>query len=148
MKTKFKIFRQWSYVKIIGCAIGLFIISCGDSTEKKSIETNVVNIPDISQKNEHYISNRAPLQPSVLIKLPIGTIKPEGWLKEYLNRQRSGLTGNLGKISAWLQKENNAWLDKDGKGDWGWEEVPYWLKGYANIGYILEDQQIIEEAKI
>lgn len=88
------------------------------------------------------------MQPSVLIKLPIGTIKPEGWLKEYLNRQRSGLTGNLGKISAWLQKENNAWLDKDGKGDWGWEEVPYWLKGYANIGYILEDQQIIEEAKI
>jgi DUF1680 family protein len=26
--------------------------------------------------------------------------------------------------------------------------VPYWLKGYANIGYILDDQEMIDEAKI
>ena len=43
--------------------------------------------------------------------------------------QKNGLTGNLGEISAWLDKKNNAWLSTDGKGKWGWEEVPYWLKG-------------------
>ena len=108
----------------------------------------IVEKPDSKTINAHYVSNRAPLLPSALIKLPIGSIKPEGWLKEYLIRQKNGLTGNLGKISAWLQKEDNAWLAKDGRGNWGWEEVPYWLKGYANIGYILEDQEMIGEAKI
>ena len=148
MNTKFKICPHKLYVKIVTCALCLIFISCGNNTEKNAIKISIVDTPGTSQMNQHYISNRAPLQPSVLIKLPIGVIKPEGWLKEYLNRQKNGLTGNLGKISAWLQKENNAWLDEDGKGDWGWEEVPYWLKGYANIGYILDDEEIIEEAKI
>lgn len=111
-------------------------------------KVSIIDTPEIANVNDHYISNRAPLQPSKLIKLPVGSIKPEGWLLEYLHRQRDGLTGNLGRISAWLQKEDNAWLDKDGRGKWGWEEVPYWLKGYANIGYILEDQKMIDEAKL
>lgn len=80
--------------------------------------------------------------------MPVGSVKPEGWLLEYFNRQKNGLTGNLGEISAWLDKKNNAWLSTDGKGKWGWEEVPYWLKGYANIGYITENKEIIDEAKI
>lgn len=52
----------------------------------------------------------------------------------YLELQRDGLTGHLGEISAWLEKDGNAWLS-DG-GDHGWEEVPYWLKGYGNLAYI------------
>lgn len=108
----------------------------------------IVDKPNTLAINSHYISNRVPLKPSVLIKLPVGSIKPKGWLGEYLIRQKNGLTGHLGEISAWLQKEDNAWLDENGQGNWGWEEVPYWLKGYANIGYILEDQGMIDEAKI
>ena len=120
-------------------------ISCKENVEGKY---TIVDKPATLVTNSHYISNRAPLKPSVLIKLPIGAIEPKGWLGEYLIRQKNGLTGNLGKISAWLQKEDNAWLDENGVGDWGWEEVPYWLKGYANIGYILEDQEMIDEAMI
>ncbi|MCG8308418.1 MAG: glycoside hydrolase family 127 protein [Cytophagales bacterium] len=107
-----------------------------------------VDIIDADKKNSYYIGNRAPLQPSVFIKLPVGSVKPEGWLKAYLEKQRDGLTGYLGEISAWLQKEDNAWLSEDGTGKWGWEEVPYWLKGYANLGYILDDNKMIDEAKI
>ena len=116
-------------------------------SEKKTAVT-VVDRPDATARNSHYVSNRAPLMPSMFIKLPVGAVKPEGWLKVYMDRQRNGLTGHLGEISAWLQKTDNAWLSKDGKGAWGWEEVPYWLKGYANIGYILKDPKIIKEAKI
>ncbi|RYG06769.1 MAG: hypothetical protein EOO07_28620, partial [Chitinophagaceae bacterium] len=68
-------------------------------------------------------------------------------LKNALNLQKNGLTGNLGEISIWLSKEDNAWLHKDGKGKYGWEELPYWLKGYANIGYMLNDSKMISEAK-
>ncbi|GAB3425803.1 glycoside hydrolase family 127 protein [Niabella aquatica] len=87
------------------------------------------------------------MQSLYLIKLPVGSIRPHGWLLKYLERQRDGLTGHLGEISAWLSKKDNAWLSKDGSGHYGWEEVPYWLKGYANLGYILNDTKIINEAK-
>ncbi|NJN25277.1 MAG: hypothetical protein HC819_04505 [Cyclobacteriaceae bacterium] len=123
------------------------ITSC-QSARHGDVQASIVDRPDTTQSNSHYISNRPPLLPSALIKLPIGAIEPEGWLKEYLLRQKNGLTGNLGKISAWLQIEDNAWLDANGHGEWGWEEVPYWLKGFANIGYILDDQEMIDEAKI
>ena len=109
---------------------------------------SIADIPDTSAVNLHYYSNRKPLTASVLIKLPVGSIVPDNWLKECLVRQSNGLNGNLGKISAWLQKNDNAWLSKEGKGIWGWEEVPYWLRGYANTGYILNRADMIEEAKI
>ncbi|UZD21409.1 glycoside hydrolase family 127 protein [Algoriphagus halophytocola] len=123
------------------------LISCNPGTTTDQSVNLLDRIPT-ENTNQFYISNRAPLAPSALIKLPVGSVKPEGFLKEYLIRQKNGLTGNLGEISAWLQKENNAWLSKDGTGEWGWEEVPYWLKGYANIGYIMEDQAMIDESMI
>ena len=94
-----------------------------------------------------YPGNRAPLQPLHFIKLPVGSIKPEGWVLKYLQLQRDGLTGQLGEISAWLDKKNNAWYSGNGKGENGWEEVPYWLKGYGDLGYILKDTAIIAETK-
>jgi len=121
--------------------ISFILLGCSD-------DISVVNSLDTLETNKHYVSNRLPLQPSKLIKIPVGSIKPEGWLLEYFNRQKKGLTGRLGEISAWLDKKDNAWLSKSGKGKWGWEEVPYWLKGYANIGYITEDKEMIQEAKI
>jgi len=121
------------------------MFSCNDHSEGSF---TIVERPSTDQHNDHYVSNRPPLLPSRFIKLPIGSIQPGGWLGEFLIRQKNGLTGNLGEISAWLQKENNAWLSPDGQGDWGWEELPYWLKGYGNIGYILDDQKMIEEARI
>lgn len=114
----------------------------------RSMESRVVDKPAMTCVNDYYVSNRAPLKPSVLVKLPVGAIKPQGWLLRYLEKQRDGMTGNLQHISAWLQKEDNAWLSTDGKGQWGWEEVPYWLKGYANLGYILNEPGIIEEAMV
>lgn len=108
----------------------------------------VVEGPEMSAKNDYYMSNRAPLKPDSFIKLPVGAIRPSGWLLETLKRQSKGLNGQLGSISIWLEKEDNAWLSKDGKGKWGWEEVPYWLKGYGNIGYILNDKAMIDETKV
>lgn len=97
--------------------------------------------------NTWYTANRAPLQKEHFTKLPLTSIKPGGWLKKQLELQRAGLTGHLGEISSWLAKTDNAWLNKEGLGKVGWEELPYWLKGYANIGYMLRDKQMIKEAK-
>lgn len=109
--------------------------------------TNVKRPRTESTTNKYYVGNRQPLAPLSFIKLPVGTIRPGGWVLKFLELQRDGLTGKLGEISAWLEKKNNAWYSGNGKGDHGWEEVPYWLKGYGNLGYILKDEKLIAETK-
>lgn len=98
--------------------------------------------------NHAYVSNRAPLQPAALIKLPVASFKPAGWLGKILTLQRDGLTGHLGEISVWLTRDGNAWLNPAGQGKYGWEEVPYWLRGYARLAYTLGDPRMLEEAKV
>jgi len=115
--------------------------------QRQMLKVSTVSRPEVNTKNIHYVSNRAPLAPSHLIKLPINSIKPSGWIRKCLELQRKGLTGHLGEISAWLDKNKNAWYSGTGIGDHGWEEVPYWLKGYGDLGYILRDSAIITETK-
>src|SRR5262245_13871370 len=107
--------------------------------------SSVVGVPDNKNLNSFYTTNQPPLLPQRFVKLPVGAVRPGGWLLKSLELERDGLAGNLGEISIWLTKKNNAWLNKDGKGDWGWEELPYWLKGYANMGYVLQDKKMIDE---
>ncbi len=106
-----------------------------------------VKAPSNAGSNAHYLTNRTPLKKEYFTKLPVTAFQPGGWLKKHLELQRDGLTGNLGEISIWLTKTDNAWFSKDGKGKYGWEELPYWLKGYGNIGYMLRDEKMIAEAK-
>lgn len=125
------------------CAALSMCCSCNHTSTEFSV--TMTDRPDRMEQNPNYANNRSPLQPSHFLKLPVGSIKPEGWLRKYLELQRDGLTGHLNEISAWLEKENNAWLTNGG--DHGWEEVPYWLKGYGNLAYILGDEKMINEAK-
>lgn len=125
------------------CAALSMCCSCNHTSTEFSV--TMTDRPDRMEQNPNYANNRSPLQPSHFLKLPVGSIKPEGWLKKYLELQRDGLTGHLNEISAWLEKGNNAWLTNGG--DHGWEEVPYWLKGYGNLAYILGDENMINEAK-
>lgn len=97
--------------------------------------------------NHFYTANRAPLQKEYFTRLPVASVTPKGWIRQAMEMQRQGLTGNLGEISIWLSKTDNAWLNKEGKGKYGWEELPYWLKGYADLGYVLRDEHMISEAK-
>lgn len=106
-----------------------------------------VSKPSGNTSNSFYTSNKEPLIAQSFVKLPLTAFKPGGWLKKALELQRDGLTGNLGEISIWLSKKDNAWLNKEGKGKYGWEELPYWLKGYGDIAYMLNDPKMISEAK-
>lgn len=128
---------------------GALVIGLGAATVSfvapRSTEATVVDRPFTQDGYSNYVANRAPLRQLNFVKLPVGSIKPEGWLRQYLEQQREGLTGHLGEISAWLEKNNNAWLVNGG--DHGWEEVPYWLKGYGNLAYILGDEKMIAETK-
>ena len=129
--------------QIYSLALVLLLTSC--SSVQTDQEGYMVDRMPIQTVNENYISNRDPLQPQQFIKLPTGSIRPEGWLRTMLELQRDGLNGHLGEISAWLQKDDNAWLKSGGK--WGWEEVPYWLRGYAGLAYLLKDEHLLAETQ-
>ena len=128
--------------------LSIIVISTAINWYKSgNVAVTTVLRPATITVNNNYVSNKAPLQALAFIKLPVGSIVPQGWIRTYLERQRDGLTGHLGEISAWLDKHNNAWYSDDGKGDHGWEEVPYWLKGYGDLGYLLRDTAMIAETK-
>jgi hypothetical protein len=113
-----------------------------------SFDKNVscVQRTEVLSSNSFYYGNRKPLLPAHFIKLPLGSIKPGGWILKMLELQRDGLCGHLGEISAWLEKDNNAWLSL-GK-EHGGEEVPYWLRGYADMSFILDDPDMKKETMV
>ena len=110
-------------------------------------EVRVVDTPATATCNSNYVSNREPLLPSYFIKLPIGSIVPHGWLQRQLELERDGMVGHLAEISPWLDFGKSSWADKQGRGHFGWEELPYWLKGYGDLGYVLKDKAIIAQAR-
>ena len=110
-------------------------------------EVKDVLVPSTVAYNPLYTANRAPLVPSPLIKLPIGAITPKGWVRHQLELEARGMTGRLQEISKWCKMDNSAWANPQGQGENGWEELPYWLKGYADLGYVLNDAEIIRSAR-
>ncbi len=110
-------------------------------------KASVVEKPKTTTRNSHYAGNREPLAPSPLVKLPIGSVTPRGWLRHQLELERDGMTGRLAEVSAWLDFAKVAWANKDGVGSGGWEELPYWLKGYGDLGYVLKDDAVIAQAR-
>src|SRR5687768_16370518 len=91
-----------------------------------------------------YINNRAPLRENPFIELPLGAVKPMGWLKEMLVRQKTGATGNLDRLYPLVMNERNGWLGGDGD---QWERGPYWIDGLLPLAYILDDKALINKAK-
>jgi hypothetical protein len=111
-------------------------------------QPNVKVVREVAgQRGGLYTGNRAPLVPSGLIKLPIGAIVPKGWLRRQLELERDGMVGHLQEISPWCKIEGSAWASPEGKGHSPWEELPYWFKGYGDLGYVLKDEAVIRSAR-
>lgn len=101
------------------------------------------------QRNENsyhgnYINNRQPLLQKEYIKLPVGAIKPEGWMMEQFLRMKEGFTGHLDTIYEHVMGKRNGWLGGDGD---VWERGPYWIDGLLPLAYILDDKELIEKVK-
>lgn len=95
-------------------------------------------------RNTHYITNQAPLVAQPYTALPLGAIKPNGFLLKQLELQRDGLTGHLDSIYQLVCGNNNGWLG--GTGD-GWERGPYWIDGLIPLAYQLNDQTLKAKAQ-
>jgi len=92
--------------------------------------------------NVNYRNNPEPLYTNAYIKLPLGAVKPGGWLKSQLVAQAEGLTGNLDEF--WPDLVNSSWKGGDGE---AWERGPYYLDGLVPLAYILDDQKLKEKVQ-
>lgn len=72
-------------------------------------------------------------------ELPLGSIKPEGWLHEMLMRQRNGMSSQMDTLYPEVMGERNGWLGGDGD---QWERGPYWIDGLLPLAYILDDDEL------
>jgi hypothetical protein len=76
-----------------------------------------------------------------LTPLPLGSIRPEGWLARQLRIQADGLTGHLDEF--WPDVRDSKWFG--GTAD-GWERAPYWLDGLIPLAWVLDDAALKEKA--
>lgn len=88
------------------------------------------------------LAERAPLQPASMSRLPLGSIKPTGWLERQLRLQAVGLTGHSEELYDALQSDSG-WLGGDGD---GWEKAPYYIRGLVSLGHTLGDETLIDRS--
>ncbi|MCX6567977.1 MAG: glycoside hydrolase family 127 protein [Candidatus Aminicenantes bacterium] len=131
------------YLVIPALLPALALLQSRAAPGKSLQEATTVDVPPSAAPNLIYPSNRSPLAVSPLVKLPIGAVEPRGWLMAQLQLMRDGLTGRLPELSRFLG-DDSGWITLKGK---GWEEMPYWLKGYGDLGYLLKDGAICRETE-
>ncbi|HTF28241.1 MAG TPA: beta-L-arabinofuranosidase domain-containing protein [Flavitalea sp.] len=119
-----------SYLILIGCIISSIQLT---GQVNKNID-----------RNSTVYYNRAPLRQNPYQEVPLGAIRPQGWLLEMLERQRTGATGNLDKLYPLVMNQRNGWLGGDGD---QWERGPYWIDGLLPLAYILHDKELISKVK-
>ncbi|WP_125264228.1 RICIN domain-containing protein [Streptomyces alboflavus] len=91
-----------------------------------------------------YGPNVAPLAPTAFQRLPLGSVTARGWLRGQLDLLLGGLFGRYAEVSHFLVFDESGWVhpDKD-----GWEEVPYWLRGYVDLAALTGDRAALAASR-
>jgi len=81
--------------------------------------------------------------------LPITAVHPGGWIRELLERQRSGLTGHI--EAAGYPFDTCAWACQVVPGSsqkwWPYEQTSYYVDGLLRLGYLLDDAELVARAR-
>jgi hypothetical protein len=88
---------------------------------------------------------------SVFTEGLIKDITPKGWLKEYLQRMKEGMTGHPEALS--YPYNTCLWAgDIPRNGDygqdwWRYEQTAYYTDGLLRLGYLLKDEELIKKGE-
>ncbi len=89
------------------------------------------------------VKNRAPLAANAFYLLPLGAVRPAGWLRRQMEIQATGLGGHLDETWADVGS-NSGWLGGTGE---SWERGPYFLDGLVPLAYLLDDDRLKAKAQ-
>ena len=89
------------------------------------------------------VKDRAPLHSGAFYALPLGSVRPAGWLRRQLQIQASGLSGHLDETWADVGP-NSGWLGGTGE---SWERGPYFLDGLIPLAWLLDDARLKSKAQ-
>lgn len=81
-----------------------------------------------------------------LNELPPGAVKPEGWLRNYLNKQAAQLGYHLPDV-AWPFTKPYWKGEEQGDSWWPWEQNAYWIDGATRLALVLEDEALLKRAQ-
>ncbi|KAH7310189.1 hypothetical protein BKA65DRAFT_519076 [Rhexocercosporidium sp. MPI-PUGE-AT-0058] len=81
-----------------------------------------------------------PLVPFVYGDIPLGSITPNGWLRQELETEAAGLAGHL--YDFWNYVHRSSWLGGDQEYSGLNEAFPYWLNGLVPLAYVLDDPRL------
>ncbi len=123
--------------QFLGKAAALGLASSLPSTRAFSLAA------DPARPSQPAIANRAPLAASAFCPLPLGSIRPNGWLRNQLEIQARGLSGHLDETWADVGP-NSGWLGGAGE---SWERGPYFLDGLLPLAWLLDDARLKAKAQ-
>ena len=97
--------------------------------------TAVGALPDCTVKD----LNCAGIRPCAMRTLPLGSISPEGHLRERLELQAKGLTGHAEELYDDIGRSD--WLTNAGRvGQYSWERGPYYARGLIALAFTFSDR--------
>ncbi|MZD10512.1 hypothetical protein GTW43_36360, partial [Streptomyces sp. SID5785] len=74
--------------------------------------------------------------PDAYTRLPAGSVTARGWLAGQLRLQLDGLCGRYEERSHFLDFATSGWVHPERD---GWEELPYWLRGFVPLAVATRD---------
>lgn len=89
------------------------------------------------------IFNKAPLTPNTLSPLPLGSIRPEGWLLEEIRMQAQGITADFAAACPELT-ESGEWKRAE---DGDLTRSIYYMEGILYLGWALDDDAMKQRAR-
>jgi hypothetical protein len=91
-----------------------------------------------SHPNVAYYGALSPLAP--------GAVRPEGWLRGWLEMQAAELGSKLPQVS-WPFTEPYWAGEETGESWWPWEQKAYWLDGATRLALVLDDKDLMAQVR-
>lgn len=118
-------------------------------TRRKFVEIGSAAIAGIATQPIYALStdeqkSSTKLAPTAFTGLPLGQIRPGGWLHRQLRIQADGLSGHLDEFWPDVGPQSG-WLGGPGE---SWERGPYFIDGLLPLAWLLNDQSLKAKAML
>jgi len=121
-------FDRREFLSCVAAGVAASAVTAGDAASRASAPLD---------PSGHAPRTAGGLTPPAFTPLPLGAIRPAGWLLRQLRIQADGLSGHLDEF--WPDVGQSQWFG--GKAE-GWERAPYWLDGAIPLAWILDDEPL------